>query len=137
MRTSAEICDDYIEKFTELVKDLWVMSETDAEMTPLVWKNISRLTDSILQKKANTGKGTAIEKWTAEEFFKNKMKAQDWHSPEEAKTAIRFSALLDALHESLTELAVYKIGDARKVVFIVGKLTDRTYAGLSTYVVET
>ena len=137
MRTTAEICDDYIEKFTELVKDLWVMSETDAEMTPLVWKISGKLHDSLLVIKAKVPRGSEIEKCSVQDFFKNRVKEQEWHTPEEKADAGRFAELLKSLQSTLSDLMVYKIGEAKKQVFIVGKLNDKFYAGLSTYVVET
>jgi hypothetical protein len=49
-----------------------------------------------------------------------------------------FDKLVETIHEHLSEVKVYKVGDeAEKEAYIVGKTRDGNWAGLKTTVVET
>ena len=128
---------DFQIRFNELVEGLLVMSETDAPLKPFVWKKVAQIDDSLLRKKAKASDDAPIEKWTVDDFFKNMNTVQDWHGEEEKADVQKFQNLTTSLQSTLSEVEVYKIGDARKEVFIVGKMEDGNYGGLKTYVVET
>ena len=128
---------DFVARFKDLVDGLYVMSETDAPLKPFLWKNIPIIDDSIVLKKAKATNETALEKWTIEEFFSNKITTKDWQSDEEKADVLKFQNVYNALQTALSEPVVYRIGDARKEVYILGKLADGNVGGLKTYVVET
>ncbi len=128
---------DFQTRFNELVDGLYVISETDAKLKPFVWKKVSSVGGTLLRKKANATADSPIEKWTIDEFFKNMVTPQDWHDEGEKESVLQFQNLVSSLHSTLSDASVYKIGDARKEVFIVGKLADGNFGGLKTYVVET
>ncbi len=128
---------DFVAQLHDLVDGLYVMSETDAPLKPFVWKNIDMIDDALLLKKAKVSPETCLEKWTIEYFFRNMITPQDWHGEQEKEDVLKFQNLLGTLQSSLTEPSVYRIGDTKKEVFILGKLADGNIGGLKTYVVET
>lgn len=128
---------DFQARFREMIDGLYVMSETDAPLKPFVWKNITALDDALIIQKAKAMPDVCLEHWTIEEFFQNMITAQDWHSDEEKVSVARFQQLIAALNSTLEAPQVFKVGDARKEVFVVGKIAENQYAGLKTYVVET
>lgn len=128
---------DFVAQLHDLVDGLYVMSETDAPLKPFVWKNIDMIDDALLLKKAKVSPETCLEHWTIEEFFKNMITPQDWHGEQEKADVLKFQNVLSSLQSSLTEPSVYRIGDTKKEVFILGKLADGNIGGLKTYVVET
>lgn len=128
---------DFISKFENLVDGLFVMSETDAPLKPFVWKKVAMIDDSLLRKKAKKDGESMIETLSIEDFFRNMVTPQDWHSEQEKTDVLKFQLVLENISSTLSEPKVYKIGDAKKEVFLVGKTKEGEYAGLKTYVVET
>jgi hypothetical protein len=128
---------DFVAQLNDLVDGLYVMSETDAPLKPFVWKKIDTIDDALLLKKAKVSPETCLEKWTIEDFFKNMITPQEWHSEQEKTDVLKFQNVLNTLQTSLTRPTVYRIGDTKKEVFIVGRLADGNVGGLKTYVVET
>lgn len=128
---------DFQAKFQELVEGLYIMSETDAPLKPIDWKNIDCVDEDIIRKKAKQKADVPIEQWNIDDFFANRIIIQDWQSPEEKAAVVRLQQVVSSLKEDLTDTNVWKIGEAKKDVFIIGKKADGHYAGLKTYVVET
>lgn len=128
---------DFISKFEPLVEGLLVMSETDAPMKPFIWKKVNALDDTLLRKKAKKDSESIIEMLSVEDFFRSMITPQEWHGEQEKEDVLKFQNLVSNINLNLTEPRVYKIGDAKKEVFIVGKLSDGEYGGLKTLVVET
>ena len=101
-------------------------SETEAALEPFLWEDSAALTPKHLRELA--GLQGDVEEETLDDFL---------HAvpPEDRAT---FGKLAAVLHEQLTGIKVYKVGDeAQKQAFVVGKTTDGTWAGLKTTVVET
>jgi hypothetical protein len=128
---------NFIAKFERLVDGLYVMSETDAPLKPFIWKKTKGIDDALLRKKAKTDADTPIESLEIEDFFKTMTTPQDWHGEDEKAATLKFQQLIADLKAHINEPKVYKVGDAKKEVFIVGKLNDGEFGGLKTLVVET
>jgi len=56
---------------------------------------------------------------------------------EQQQTAERFLHLQTILEQNLKDVKVYRIGSVQIKAYILGKLPDGIYAGLSTQLVET
>jgi hypothetical protein len=126
----------FSQRFATLVEDLYIMSETDARMTPFEWKNVKNLSEILLRKKAKATDSVPLEEWSVEDFFRNHVTPQDWHGEEEKASVTRFNALVSDIQQSLLHPTVYKIGEVKKEVFVVGQLPNGNFAGLKTIVVE-
>ncbi len=72
-----------------------------------------------------------------EDFFAPATEEQDWHD-EEARARVRkFQALVKFLKERLTDVRVFKVGDAEADVYVIGRTASGDFAGVKTKVVET
>lgn len=102
-------------------------SETDAELEPFFWTDGAELTEDRLLELTGSEEGTPVKTMDLAGFFRAVSKA---HRPE-------FDALAKMLHEHLSGIKVYKVGEVEMDVYIVGKTADGHWAGVKTEVVET
>jgi hypothetical protein len=117
-----------VEALQKASKGLQFTSETEAGFDPFLWEGGGQLTRQRLLELAGVEKGSAVEEDTLDRFFRA--------VPPEDKS--KFDKLAKALHEQLSDVKVYKVGDeAEKDVYVVGKTKDGHLAGLKTSVVET
>jgi hypothetical protein len=109
-------------------KGLTFPSETDAPLEPFLWKGGGELTQERLRQLAGAEPGTPVEETTVESFFRA--------VPKEDRP--KFEKLLKVLHEQLSGVKVYQLGDdPEKPAYVVGKTADGQWAGVKTTVVET
>jgi hypothetical protein len=109
-------------------KGLAFPSETDAPLKPFLWKDGGELSEERLLQLAGADPGTPLEETTLDGFFRA--------VPKEDQS--KFEKLLKVLHEQLSGVKVYKLGEEpEKPVYVVGKATDGQWAGVKTTVVET
>ncbi len=117
-----------LDALKKATKGLQYISETEADLEPFVWQVSGDLDKKTLLKQAGVEDGTAVEEETLDDFL---------HAvPPEDKP--KFDKLAQTLKEQLSGIKVYKVGEeAEKQVFVVGKASDGSVAGLQTTVVET
>ncbi len=117
---------------------LLYMSEYDYPFEAFLWDNDEPIINNqtILQKTGNS-LNTPVEVISLEEFFETAIQEQDWHDEEDKETVHRFQALVETLRNNLSDLKVYRLGTIDIDVYLVGKISEDSYAGLSTKVVET
>jgi histidine triad (HIT) family protein len=117
-----------VEALKNAAKGLLMPSESDAPFEAFAWDDTGELTPDRLLKLAGEPKETAVEESSLDDLFVT--------VPSEDKA--KFQKLRQAIHEQLSGVKVYKVGDeAEREVYIVGKAKDRRWAGLKTTVVET
>ncbi len=120
-------------------KDLLFISETDE---PLVYIEFADITTEdqlkiklmIFENKSDTVK---LKTETLGVFFKNAITVQPWFEKEEKETVKKFLNLKKVLEKNLKAIKVFKMGKVEQNVFILGKNSIGTFAGLKTKVVET
>ena len=115
---------------------LW-MSETDAPFEVFHWEGqLSNLTDDQLLERTHHPLGTAIEVVPFDDFFDAATQKQDWFDAEEEAIAARYESLVSALKQHLSDLKVYRVGEVKIDLYVVGQ----THVGvivLATQAVET
>jgi hypothetical protein len=130
-----------LETLKQQAKSLIYTSEADFAVKPFVWDKEKTgdgtLTPEKIKTILNLAANAPVETVTYDEFFAPVVALEDWYGEEETQTAKQFQTLADTLKTSLTDITVYKIGDAKKTVVVVGKAADGTFAGVTTKVVET
>lgn len=133
--------NNFIDIITPLVADLYVMSETDAELTPFVWEDFSvekKIEKDTILEYLQKEKDTTFESISLERFFKPLTKIYKKDDDEDTiATAQQFKTLEEKLIEILKEIEVLRIGTVEIDVYIVGKNEQNQYVGLQTFVVET
>ena len=115
---------------------LW-MSETDAPFEVFHWEGqLSSLTDDQLLERTHHLLGTAIEVIPFDDFFAASTQKQDWFDAEEEAVAARYQSLVSALKQHLSDLKVYRVGEIKIDLYVVGQ-THVGIIGLATQAVET
>lgn len=122
-------------------KGLLYMSEADFTLKPFLWEQekveAEALSAPTLAAYRNISEANKIEEVAFADFFASQTRDADWHGPEEKASAEGFRQLVQALETNLTDLKVFKVGDAKKEVYVVGRTAEGDFAGMTTKVVET
>ena len=116
-----------ISALTKACAGLVFISESDAELEPFLWNDVKDLDEAKLVELAEADEGSPVETTTLDKFFRTVSK----------EDKPQFDTLAAVLREQLSDIKVYKVGEAEKQVFIVGKTNDGVWAGVKTVVVET
>lgn len=125
------------EKLSESVKDLWYMSETDAEINVFIGEKADSVTKEVIAEQAQIPFGTNVEEKNFADFFKNLTRIEDWYGDEEKETAQKFSTVEKLLKESLKDLKVFKVGQIEIDIYVVGLDSQNILSGIKTKAVET
>ena len=120
-------------------RGLLFMSETDAPFTPVdaPQSPFAGLDDAAVRSLAGHPATDAVEVISVDAFFRNAVKEQEWHTPEELANAKRYQALVALIHAELPDAKVYRVGKIALDVLILGTGPGGGALGLTTKVVET
>ncbi|NEO56119.1 MAG: nuclease [Okeania sp. SIO3B5] len=130
---------EIFEQLDELVKDLLWMSESDYPFEVFIWEfgeGIS-LNNEVVLKITKHSLETTVKVIEFEVFFRLVITAKDWHNAQESKVVRKYQKLVSMMKQYLSDLKVYKVGEVRKDVYIVGKTNTGDYVGLATVSIET
>lgn len=129
--------DGLPDQIKKIVKGLYYISETDAEILPFVGSKTTEVTAVEVLTQTENSSDSAIEEREFEAFFARLTKDQDWFGLEEKNNAQRFSALKNLLETNLRDLKVFKIGLIEIKIYVVGLNTEDVLMGIMTKAVET
>ena len=116
-----------LDALEQAVHGLLYVSETEATLEPFLCETRG-LSDKQLLASAGVEGGRTVERASLDDFFRTVSEAD---KP-------KFEKLAKVLEERLSEVRVFKVGDeAEKMVIVVGKTSDGSWAGVKTMVVET
>ncbi|NEP78358.1 MAG: nuclease [Okeania sp. SIO3B3] len=130
---------EIFEQLDELVKGLLWMSESDYPFEVFIWEfgeGIS-LNNEIVLKITKHSLETTVKVIEFEVFFRVVIIERDWHNPQESEVVRKYQKLVSMMKQYLSDLKVYKVGEVRKDIYIVGKKNTGDYAGVATVSVET
>ena len=118
---------------------LLFISETDAPFTGVDAPAVpfASLDDAGVRRLAGRAATEPVERRSVDDFFRNAVTAQPWHSPEEKVTVKRYQALVALVHQTLPDARVYRVGAISLDVLILGTGPGGGALGLATKVVET
>ena len=123
--------------FAAAAKGLYYISETDAEIVPYLGEKAEAVTrDEILRQTARTD-ADRFEELAPDAFFAQLTGLQDWFDAARKERAARFAALYEDLKDSLQDLHVFRIGQTRIDIYVVGLNAEGRLAGIKTQAVET
>ncbi|MGB3513366.1 MAG: nuclease A inhibitor family protein [Microcoleaceae cyanobacterium] len=127
------------ERLHETAKGLLWMSESDYPFEAFIWEFGGKvsLDNEIVLKITKHSLETPVKVIEFDSFFKRAITPKDWHKIEEYETVIRYQELVWIMKQYLLDLKVYKVGECKKDVYIVGKTYTGDYAGLATVSLET
>lgn len=124
-------------RFADAANGLFYISETDAEILPFNGGEAKSVTAAeILRQTARAADGP-VEEIDPSAFFERLTTIKDWFGEPEKARAARFAVLFTELKSGLTDLHVFRIGQIRIDIYIVGLDADGRLAGVQTMAVET
>jgi Nuclease A inhibitor-like protein len=136
----AEICDAPLERLCQRLQqataDLLWMSESDYPFEVVTWERGIELNPTALFP-AVTSDEIAVETLTLTDFFAPAIAIEDWYAAEELAQVDRYKELLHAIESNLTEVQVFRVGEIKITIYIVGKTSEGDLVGLKTQAVET
>src|SRR4051812_17961810 len=119
-------------------KGLTYQSESDAPFTAFTWKGAKGdLTKEGVLKRARKPPKTPVQEVSLQDFFKDLTAEQDWHGEEEKAAVQKYRKLQEAVQANLSDPKVFKVGQRKVDIFIVGRTDEGDWAGLKTTAVET
>jgi len=121
----------------ELVRGLFYISETDAEIVPFKGGKAEAVTKDEILRQTGQPDGTPVEERSFEEIFLRLTAKQDWFGDEENEIAKKFLGLKIFLEQNLVDLKVFKIGRIQLKVYFVGLDSKGCLMGIQTEAVET
>ena len=129
--------NDFAENVKKLTKDLYYISETDAEFSVFVGEKTDSVSKKEILRQIKNSPDAKVEEKDFNEFFARLTKIQDWFEKEEIEDARRFGELEKLLRENLTDKKVFKIGEVQLEIYVVGLDEKSNLSGLKTEAVET
>ena len=114
------------------------MSESEYPFAVFLWSGQAKvpLIPDIVQQTGHA-QDTPSEIVELKDFFQPATQEQDWYSSAEKATAQKYQNLVRTIESNLSDVKVYRIGEAEIDVYIVGRANSSDLAGLSTKVIET
>jgi hypothetical protein len=125
-----------MQEIQEAAAGLFFMSESDYPFEVIQLAPTSSIETELLQL-ANKPAGTIIEKTTLDYFFRNMTRIDSNATAEQHSIAARFNHLKETLQAKLSDVQVWRLGTIQVDAFIIGKLSDASYGGLRTKLIET
>lgn len=86
---------------------------------------------------AGRGGEERVEEQSLADFFSDFVRSEDWHGPDEAQAVERYRALHRLFCDWLGAPKVFRIGEVRVTILIVGRTSDGHWIGARTEAVET
>ncbi|NET78949.1 nuclease A inhibitor family protein [Okeania sp. SIO1F9] len=130
---------EIFEQLDELVKGLLWMGESDYPFEAFIWEfgEGILLNNEIVLKITKHSLETTVKVIEFEVFFRLVMIERNWHNAQESEVVRKYQKLVSMMKQYLSDLKVYKVGEVRKDIYIVGKTNTEDYAGLATVSIET
>lgn len=126
----------FYSQLEDACKGLIYISETDAQVTPFISKNIAVDREAAI-KHLTTGSDGSISEVEFSQFFVRLTTVKDWYGERETMRAKKFLDLQKLIEENLSDRKVFRIGDVRITIYAVGFDSEGRLAGVTTNVVET
>ncbi len=121
----------------DLTKNLFYISETDAEIIPFTFRQAACVTAAEVLFQSGHDANDPVETIAPDTFFSRLMATKDWFGPREKERAARFAALKTELEKELKDIKVFRVGKVQIEIFVVGLDGEGRLAGVKTKAVET
>jgi hypothetical protein len=134
------MADTILSQLQSAAKGLLYPSEQDHPIKAAVWSKADVGTgalDAAVKKLAKAPTSAPVETQPLDEFFAPITTPQSWHSEDEKKAVQQAQQLAAIVKQQLSDVKVFRIGDTKKQVVVVGKTPEGDFAGVTTQVVET
>jgi hypothetical protein len=117
---------------------LTYQSETDAPWKAFGWPGADgEPTADEVTKRGRHKASAPVTGQSVDEFFAPLVADKDWYEDEEKATAAKYRELLKVIKQRLTGAKVFRIGERKVTIYVVGSDPAGGWAGLKTSAVET
>jgi hypothetical protein len=128
----------FLEELQQLTTGVWFPSETDSTLSVVQWDiHAAVLTVEMVLIQVDKNAETPLKMQAFTDFFDYVTQTQVWHSEEEKANVVGLQTLVKTLEAYLTDLQVFRIGEADIEVYILGKTPSGNWVGVRTRVVKT
>ncbi|GAB3956962.1 hypothetical protein GCM10028805_48330 [Spirosoma harenae] len=129
----------FSELATPLLPDLLYPSESDEpiEVVTCYLKQPEPLTVSQIKDWQMLPPAIYVEELPEADFWAPVVTDQDWYEDEEKARTAAFSQLKEIAEKTLTVRQVFRVGDSKMDLYLLGLQTEGERAGLKTKVVQT
>jgi hypothetical protein len=125
-----------LDTLKQATEGLLYTSESDYPFDVFLWQT-NTLTPKQLLTKTKHAKNTPVQVGDFAQFFAQVTEEKDWYGPEEKEKVAKYKQLVNTLQTLLSDIQVYRVGEIEIDVYLVGKTSEGSLAGISTKVVET
>lgn len=129
--------DGVLPLISRACEGLVYISETDAPVTPIDLGGSDSIDGEIILQRAGLNAGTEINEVEADRFFAKLTAIKDWQTDSQKARAKKFLALGKVLEKHLRSLKVYRFGNIRIDILVVGLDESGHILGVRTVAVET
>lgn len=113
-------------------------SEADAPWKAFGWSSAEgEPTADAVKKRGRHKPDAPVTEQSVDEFFAPLTADKDWYEDAEKATAAKYRELLKVVKQRLGGAKVFRIGDRKVTLYVVGTDPDGGWAGLKTNAVET
>lgn len=139
MNMNSKPDSEIINTLKEASDGLYCLSEADYPFEAFLWEDQTKepLTVERLVQQVGHPQDTPVEVIELVQFFEGSTEEQDWYGPEEKEMVAKYQNLVKTLEDNLQDIKVYRVGEVKIDVYIIGKTGSSALAGLSTKVLET
>lgn len=127
------------EKLNPLLADLYYPSESDEPISFVTGPPAQEgpLTEIQIKEWLQLPAEKQLEERPEEDFWTPVTEEKDWYGDEEKAQANRFKQVRTAIEQLLTDRQVFRVGETEIDLYLLGRQTDGSWAGLKTLIVET
>jgi len=134
---SKKIPTDLTDRIAHCCDGLLYISETDAPIVLFTSGVVAALDAGTMRRVADAPEDARVEERDFHKFFARLTKAETWHDDVQREQTKKFLELQSILEEHLQDLKVFKIGEIRLSIYIVGLDKNNNVIGVRTESVET
>ena len=129
----------FSEQINPLLTGLFYPGESDEPIEPVTCylDQAEPLTDSQIKDWLLLSPSVCVEQTPEAEFWEPVITEQDWYGDDEKTRTTRFQQLKKLLENTLTGRQVFRVGETEIDVYLLGRPTDGTRAGIKTKIVQT
>ena len=120
------------------VDGLLYPSETDAPFDVVRWPGDGTPIEiGRLRELSGHASGSPAEVISLDRLFEDLVTPQPWHGEAEKATLARYANLREAICRNLSDVRVFRIGEVRVDIYIIGVTAEGDWVGVRTMAVET
>lgn len=127
-----------IQLLEQAIDGLMYESESDEPFEVVHWSGDGNpiSAEKLLELSSNYP-DTPVKVISPDEFFKRLTTEQDWYEEAEISRMLKYRSLKNVIEQCLSGVRVFRVGEVRIAVYIIGVAGKDDWVGVKTLAVET